>query len=265
MLTYPEIDPVAIALGPVSIHWYGIMYLLGFCCFWWLGGLRAQRADTVFKDREQVSDFLFYGALGVVLGGRIGYMLFYNFEHLADNPFILLKLWEGGMSFHGGLLGVITAMIIYARSQKVHFFQVADFVAPLVPLGLMFGRIGNFINGELWGGVAAKDFPLAMLYQGEPRHPSMLYEAFGEGLLLFLLLWFYSRVPRPVGAISGLFLMGYGVARFIVEFVRLPDDHIGYLADGWLTMGHVLTLPMIVFGFGLMTWAYMRSPGEAKQ
>lgn len=260
MLKYPEINPVALALGPVEIHWYGLMYLIGFAAFWWLGVVRSRREDTPF-NAEQVGDFLFYGALGVILGGRIGYVLFYNFSVFVSDPLSLLKVWEGGMSFHGGLLGVIAAMFWYARKLEVSFWRVADFVAPMAPLGLLAGRIGNFINAELWGKVAAPDFPLAMLYQGQPRHPSMLYEAFLEGLLLFVLLWLYSRKPRPMMAVSGLFLLGYGLSRFAVEFVRLPDEHIGYLVGDWLTMGHVLTLPMIVAGIGFMLWAYHKAAG----
>ena len=178
MLTYPNIDPVALSLGPLSIHWYGIMYLLGFACFWWLGGIRAKQSDTLLKNREQVGDLLFYGAVGVVIGGRVGYMLFYNFDQLASNPFALLKIWEGGMSFHGGLLGVFAAMALYARQINATFFQVTDFIAPLVPPGLLFGRIGNFINNELWGGPASADFPFAIIHEGVAKHPSMLYEAF---------------------------------------------------------------------------------------
>jgi phosphatidylglycerol:prolipoprotein diacylglycerol transferase len=232
------------------------MYLLGFACFWWLGGVRAKRDDIWFKDRDQVSDFLFYGALGVVLGGRVGYMLFYNTAAIMDNPFNILRIWEGGMSFHGGLLGVVIAMIWYARKFKASFYDVADFVCVLTPLGLLFGRIGNFINGELWGAPVAPDFIFGMVYEGVPRHPSMLYEAFFEGAVLFALLWWFTRKPQPLGAASGLFLFGYGVARFAVEFVRLPDEHIGYLAGGWLTMGHVLTLPVIAAGIAMLVWAY---------
>jgi len=261
MFIYPEIDPVALALGSVKIHWYGLMYLMGFALFWGLGVLRARRADTPFNG-EQVGDFLFYGALGVILGGRIGYALFYNWDVTSANPLSLLKVWEGGMSFHGGLLGVIAAMVWYARRVlKVSFWQVADFVAPLVPHGLMFGRLGNFINGELWGRSVDENYIFAVQHLGQWKHPSMLYEAFGEGLVLFLFLWFYSSKPRPMMAVSGLFLLGYGAARFSVEFVRLPDEHIGYLlGTDWLTMGHMLTTPMIAGGLLLMLWGYIKHP-----
>lgn len=252
MLHYPDIDPVALSLGPLSIHWYGVMYLLGFAGFWWLGRLRARRADAPMSP-DQVGDLLFYGALGVILGGRMGYMLFYGWDVLLENPLYLFRVWDGGMSFHGGLLGVIAGMWWHARQLGVGFFRVADFTAPMVPIGLLTGRIGNFINGELWG-APAPDFPLAMVYEGIARHPSMLYEAALEGLLLLLVLMFYSRKPRPLMTVSGLFLIGYGAARFAVEFVRLPDEHIGYLAWDWLTMGQLLSAPMIAYGL----WLFVR-------
>ncbi len=264
MFVYPEIDPVALSLGPLKVHWYGLMYLLGFILFQALGVWRARRADTPFKP-EQVGDFLFYGAIGVILGGRIGYALFYNWPETLAHPLSLLRIWEGGMSFHGGLLGVIVAMIWYARRVlKVSFWQVADFVAPLVPLGLLLGRLGNFINGELWGKPVTADFIFAVKHAGQWKHPSMLYEAFAEGLLLFVILWLYSRKPRPMMAVSGLFLLVYGMARFAVEFVRLPDAHIGYLAGGWLTMGHVLTLPMMIGGAALIIYGTVKHPVASK-
>lgn len=265
MFVYPDINPVALALGPLKIHWYGLMYLCGFACFWALGSWRAKRPHAVMTQ-EQVGDFLFYGALGVLIGGRLGSAFFYNFSSTLENPISIIKVWDGGMSFHGGLIGVIVAMVWYARSVlKTSFWNLADFVAPLVPTGLMFGRIGNFINAELWGKPVTSNFLFAVQYQGEWRHPSMLYEAFGEGLLLFIVLWFYSAKPRPMMAVSGLFLLGYGIARFCVEFVRLPDRHIGYLADtDWLTMGHVLTTPMILGGLALMLWAYVKHPVKEK-
>lgn len=255
MLTYPEIDPVALSIGPLKIHWYGLMYLLGFLAFWWLGRIRARRADTVASP-EDIGDMLFYGMLGVVLGGRIGYILFYNLGRFLDDPLMFFRVWEGGMSFHGGLLGSIVAIWFFQRKKGWGFWRTMDFGAPLVAPGLFFGRIGNFINGELWGRVT--DFPIGMVFPGAgplPRHPSQLYEAALEGAVLFVLLWVYSSKPRPVGSVSGLFLILYGVFRFFVEFFRLPDEHIGYLAFGWLTMGHVLTLPMIVAGVALMAWA----------
>jgi phosphatidylglycerol:prolipoprotein diacylglycerol transferase len=259
VLQHPDIDPIAIAIGPVKVHWYGIMYLVGFAGAWWLGRLRAQRPGSSW-NAEQVSDLVFYGALGVVAGGRLGYMLFYDLVRLMDDPVRIFRIWEGGMSFHGGLIGVLVAMLLYARKHRKTFFTVTDFLAPLVPLGLGAGRIGNFINGELWG--RPTDLSWGMMFpfvDAQPRHPSMLYQALLEGLALFLLLWFYSRRPRPTMAVSGLFLIGYGAFRFLVEFVREPDKHLGYLAGGWLTMGQVLTVPMIVAGLVLMLLAYRRA------
>lgn len=250
MLSYPEIDPVALAIGPLKIHWYGMMYLIGFVGAWLLGNLRAKKIGWT---SNHIDDLIFYAALGVVVGGRAGYVLFYNFGPFIDNPLILFKVWQGGMSFHGGLLGVIAAMVMYAKKYKLDFFTVTDFVVPLVPIGLLAGRIGNFINGELWG--KPTDFAFGMLVPGlgdMPRHPSQLYEALSEGLLLFIIVWIYSSKPRPSMAVSGLFLVGYGAFRFMVEFVRLPDAHLGYLAFNWLTMGQVLTLPMLMLGGFLM-------------
>lgn len=264
MLTYPDIDPAALRIGEFAVHWYGLMYLIGFVGAWWLGGVRARRPDSGWQT-EEIGDLVFYAALGVILGGRIGYALFYNFSLFLGDPLMLLRIWEGGMSFHGGLLGVLLAMWLYGRKTGRSFFQVTDFVAPLVPIGLGAGRIGNFINGELWGRVS--DAPWAMRlpcarfpeYCGggvegfsAPHHPSMLYEAFLEGVVLFVILWVYSRKPRPTMAISGLFLLCYGVFRFAVEFVRMPDAHLGYLALDWVTMGQVLSAPMILFGLVLL-------------
>lgn len=258
-IPYPTIDPVAIALGPLKIHWYGLMYLIGFAGAWWLGKIRAKRPNSGWNTAE-ISDLIFYAGLGVVLGGRIGYILFYDFANFLQDPVRLFKVWEGGMSFHGGLLGVITSMWLYGRKTQRHFFQVADFVAPLVPIGLFAGRIGNFINGELWGKVS--DVPWAMVFPTGgplPRHPSQLYEAFLEGIVLFLILWFYSSKPRPMMAVSGMFLLGYGTFRFLVELVRVPDEHLGYLALDWLTMGQILSLPMMLGGALLVFLAYKRS------
>ncbi|OOZ38784.1 prolipoprotein diacylglyceryl transferase [Solemya pervernicosa gill symbiont] len=258
MLTYPNIDPVALALGPVKIHWYGLMYLIGFAAAWWLGRFRARKADSGWKV-EQIDDLIFYAALGVILGGRIGYILFYNFANFIDNPLILIRIWEGGMSFHGGLLGVLVSMLLFGRKVEKGFFTITDFIAPLVPVGLMAGRIGNFINGELWGRVT--DHSIGMVFPGGgpmPRHPSQLYEAALEGLILFLLLWWFSAKPRPRMAVSGLFLIGYGVARTVVEFAREPDDHLGFIAFDWLTMGQMLSLPMVMFGVVLLAFAYRR-------
>lgn len=256
MLIYPHIDPVAIAIGPVKVHWYGLMYLIGFAQAWYLGRLRARRPNSGWKD-EQVGDLIFYCALGVVLGGRIGYMLFYNFSELTRDPLSLFRVWEGGMSFHGGLLGVIVAMAVYGRKQKQGFFWVADFIAPLVPLGYLAGRIGNFINGELWGRIT--DVPWGMVFPHvgpEPRHPSMLYQGFLEGLVLFVIIWWYSNKPRPRMAVSAVFLIGMGVFRIINENFRQPDAHIGFLAFEWLTMGQLLSVPMVIFGAALLWYAH---------
>jgi len=254
VLVHPGIDPVAFEIGPISVHWYGLMYLAGFAAGYVLGVLRARRPGSGW-DADEVADLLFYIAIGVILGGRLGYVFFYNAGYYFEHPLEILQLWSGGMSFHGGLLGVIAAMVWYAWKTRRRFFQVADFVAPLTPLGLLAGRIGNFINQELWGRPA--DLPWAMVFPGTdpsmtPRHPSMLYEAALEGVLLFAILWWYSRFPRRVGRVSGLFLVCYGVFRFVVEFVREPDPHIGYLAFDWLTMGQVLSIPMILLGAALM-------------
>lgn len=257
MFLYPEFDPVALRIGPLAVRWYGITYLVGFAAAWYLGKRRAARAGSPVTPL-QVDDLIFYAALGIILGGRIGYMLFYGFDQILENPLNLFRIWEGGMSFHGGFLGVLCAMWLYARRLGKGFFQLMDFVAPLVPIGLGAGRIGNFINGELWG--APTTVPWAFIVDGEARHPSQLYEAGLEGLALFLILWLYSARPRPVMSVSALFLIGYGVFRFAVEFVRLPDAHLGYLAFGWLTMGQVLTLPMLVFGCILLWLAYRGQP-----
>jgi phosphatidylglycerol:prolipoprotein diacylglycerol transferase len=261
MLTYPNISPVAISAGPFQVHWYGLMYLVGFLGAWWLGKLRTRRPGTSWQAVE-ISDVIFYAALGVVLGGRIGYTLVYNFPGFVADPLVLFRIWQGGMSFHGGLVGVLIAMWLYGRRTGRTFFQVTDYIAPLVPIGLGAGRIGNFINGELWG--RPTDLPWGMVFpfvDARPRHPSMLYEALLEGLVLFVILWVYSRRPRPTMAVSGLFLLCYGMFRFLVEFVRQPDAQIGYLAFDWLTMGHVLSLPMIVLGAAFLIHAYRRTDG----
>lgn len=256
MLTYPKFDPVAIEIGPLKIHWYGIMYLVGFAAAWWLGRHRAKQPDSGW-DTEQISDLIFYGALGAVLGGRIGYTLFYAGDTFLRDPLMIFRVWEGGMSFHGGFLGVLFAMYVYAQRHNRKFFAVLDFVAPLVPIGLGAGRLGNFINAELWG--RPTDLPWGMVFPGAgdlPRHPSQLYEFFLEGVVLFLILWFYSAKPRPRMAVSGMFALCYGTFRFIVEFAREPDAHLQFIAFGWLTMGQLLSAPMIALGIGLLWLAY---------
>ena len=275
MWEYTGFDPVALQLGPLAIRWYGLMYLIGFAAGWWLAKRRAARPWSPCTP-AQVDDLLFYGALGVILGGRVGYMLFYGWDQLIENPLNLFKVWEGGMSFHGGFLGVLFAVGLFARKIGRGFWEVIDHVAPVVTIGLGAGRIGNFINGELWGretslpwGVKIPcelDPILCFTQLGLPRdtvmtpplHPTPLYEAALEGPVLFALLWGFSAKPRPTMAVSAVFLLGYGSFRFFVEFMRLPDAHIGYLAFGWVTMGHVLTLPMLIAGLILLVLAYRR-------
>lgn len=251
-LVFPSIDPVIFNLGPLSVRWYGLMYLVAFGFAWVFAN---QRRHRIGWTNEQVSDLLFWGFLGAVLGGRIGYVLFYQFPLFLSDPVYLFKIWTGGMSFHGGLLGVLVAMWGFGRKQKTHFLTVGDFVAPLIPAGIGAGRIGNFINGELWG--RPTDVPWAFIFPGagpEARHPSQLYEFFLEGVCLFLLLWFFSKKPKPMGAVGGLFLLGYGTFRFIVEFFREPDAHIGLY--GTISQGQILSAPMIIAGAALMIWAY---------
>ena len=253
MLVYPGFNPIAFEVGRVKVHWYGIMYLLGFASAWWLARRRAARPDSTWKPND-VDDLIFFAMLGVIFGGRIGYVLFYGLSFWAADPWYPLKIWEGGMSFHGGLLGVIVALTLFAWRRGRNAADVYDFTAPLPALGLFFGRIGNFINSELWGKVTT--VPWGFRVNGEVRHASQLYEATLEGLLLFAVLWWFTSRPRPRLAPSGLFLLIYGVARFLIEFVRVPDEHIGYLAGGWLTEGQVLSLPMIVAGVAMLAWAY---------
>ncbi len=268
-MIYPRIDPIALHLGPLPVHWYGLMYLVGLAGGWALARRRVRDRWRGWNAQE-VDDLLFYCALGVVVGGRIGYILFYGFQGWLADPLRLFRIWEGGMSFHGGFLGVLVAMWFYRRKHGKGFFEITDFIAPLVPIGLFAGRIGNFINGELWG--KPTDLPWGMQLRCDqfvslcrdklglppgtewtpPLHPSQLYEAAGEGILLFLLLWWYSSRPRPRMAVSALFLIGYGGFRFLIEFVRMPDVQLGYLAWGWLTMGQLLSLPMVAAGLILL-------------
>ncbi|WP_029684431.1 prolipoprotein diacylglyceryl transferase [Tatumella saanichensis] len=288
-LAFPKFDPVIFSIGPVSLHWYGLMYLIGFIFAMWLAGRRADKPGSGWT-RNEVENLLYAGFLGVFLGGRIGYVLFYNLPLFLQNPLYLFKVWDGGMSFHGGLIGVIIVMLVFAHRTKRTFFQVSDFIAPLIPFGLGAGRLGNFINGELWGRVDPS-CPWAMLFPGSrqedlalvvthpqwqplldkygvlPRHPSQLYELLLEGVILFIILNLFIRKPRPLGSVSGLFLIGYGAFRIIVEFFRQPDAQLG-LFDGVISMGQILSIPMILAGVIVMIWAYRKSPqkqpGEVK-
>lgn len=280
MLIHPQFDPVALKIGSIELHWYGLMYLLAFLFAYGLAVYRGKKRGDFTS--EMVSDLIFFGAMGVILGGRIGYMILYGLSDLLANPLNLFKVWEGGMSFHGGFLGVVIAMFWFGKKYYKHPFTVLDFIAPCVPTGLLFGRIGNFINGELWGRVSASDLPQLMLFPQAvnadfelistnpelvnisqtvqnfallPRHPSQLYQAFSEGVLLFILLWWFSSKPRPRYAISALFLLGYGISRFTTEFFRQPD--VGYaLIFGWMSKGQLYSLPMIIIGVFLMVKAY---------
>jgi phosphatidylglycerol:prolipoprotein diacylglycerol transferase len=254
MLIHPDFDPVAIHLGPLAVRWYGLMYLAGFGAAWWLGQRRI-KAGLAPITRQQFDDLIFLAVLGVILGGRLGYVLFYKPGYYAAHPLEVFAVWQGGMSFHGGLLGVMVGMWVAARRHAIHFLSLMDFVAPLCPLGLAAGRIGNFINGELYGRVTS--LPWGMVFRGAgdaPRHPSQLYQAALEGLALFVLLWWFSSKARPRGQVSALFLIGYGAFRFIAEFAREPDAFLGLLAFG-MTMGQWLCLPMILGGLALYAWS----------
>ncbi|GAB4392119.1 MAG: prolipoprotein diacylglyceryl transferase [Gammaproteobacteria bacterium] len=256
MLQYPQINPIAFHLGPLPVRWYGLMYLIGFAAAWWLAYRQTLSSRSTW-NRDQVADLICFAAYGVILGGRLGYVLFYEFSAFIKQPWIVIKIWQGGMSFHGGLIGVILAMLWFARKYRKTFLEVTDFIAPLVPIGLGAGRLGNFINGELWGRVT--QVPWAMVFphvDKQLRHPSPLYEFLLEGVVLFIVLQLYKLQPRPRGAISGLFLLLYGVFRFTIEFVRQPDMQLGFIAFDWMTMGQLLSIPMILVGSYCIWRAY---------
>jgi phosphatidylglycerol---prolipoprotein diacylglyceryl transferase len=255
MFVYSHPDPVALSLGPLHVRWYGLMYLVGFLGAWWLARRRAARPGSTWTPTD-VDDLIFFCAVGVILGGRLGWMLFYGTERIFSEPLSVFRIWEGGMSFHGGLIGVLVALAVFARSRGRAVVDVFDFTAPLPAIGFGAGRIGNFINGELWG--KPTDVPWAVVVDGTPLHPSQLYEATLEGLVLFLVLWWFTATPRWRWAPSGLFLVCYGVFRFLVEFVRVPDSNRGYLLLDWVTMGQILSTPMILAGLLMLAYAYRR-------
>jgi phosphatidylglycerol:prolipoprotein diacylglycerol transferase len=279
MIPYPAIDPIIFSVGKLAVRWYGLMYVIGFAAAWWLARRRAARPDSTWQPAD-VDDLIFYSAIGVILGGRLGWIAFYGGEQVLQDPLTIVRIWEGGMSFHGGLIGVLVAVLIFARQRARRFPDVIDFLAPLPGLGIFFGRIGNFINGELWGkqttapwGFIVDPAPLYPVQAAEATrlcqrfgvdpcvlhvHASQLYEGVLEGLLLFAILWVFTRKQRPRLAPAGLFLIIYGVCRFAVEFVRVPDENRGYLFFDWVTMGQLLSLPMILVGIALMAWAYRR-------
>ncbi|MCH9643570.1 MAG: prolipoprotein diacylglyceryl transferase [Gammaproteobacteria bacterium] len=256
MLQYPHFDPVAFKIGPIKVHWYGLMYLVGFIGAYLLGVYRAKHSRGKWNS-EQVADIIFYAAIGVIVGGRIGYMLFYNFPTLIHQPWVTFYVWDGGMSFHGGMIGAIIALLLLTRKFQKSLIEITDFVAPLVPIGLAAGRLGNFINGELWGRVTT--VPWAMVFPNAgplPRHPSQLYEFFLEGVVLFIILWWFSSKPRPRFAVSAMFLLCYGCFRFFLEFFRNPDPQLGFIVGNSLTMGQILSIPMIIVGIIGVFWVY---------
>lgn len=282
MLTHPQFNPLAFQIGPLGIHWYGLMYLVGFIGFLLLGRLRIKQGLYPGWKVEELDDLLFYGVLGVIIGGRLGYVFFYKPDFYLSHFLDIFKVWQGGMAFHGGFLGVLVAMLLFGRKCGRRFFQVTDFIAPLVPLGLAFGRLGNFINGELWGRMTSPNAFWAMVfpqarnadaalaqsqpelttlitqYGGLPRHPSQLYQFALEGVLLFVLMWIYTGKPRKTGQASACFLLGYGTFRFVAEFAREPDDFLGLLAMNF-SMGQWLSLPMILLGLHLLWWSSRQS------
>lgn len=258
MLVYPHINPIAFTLGPLKVHWYGIMYLIGFAMAWTLGVLRSKKPGSPLTS-TQVGDVIFYGALGVIVGGRLGYVLFYNLMYFVHQPLMIFALWDGGMSFHGGLIGVIVVIWLYTKKHHMPLFALTDFIAPLVPIGLGAGRIGNFINGELWGRVTHS--PFGMVFPGAgplPRYPSQLIEFLLEGVVLFIILWVVSLKPRPRMLVSALFLIFYGAFRFLAEFFRQPDPQLGFVAFGWLSQGQLLSIPMMLLGAILLIIIYVK-------
>lgn len=260
MFIHPDINPVAASLGPVKIHWYGVMYLLGFTLAWFLGNYRTKKLHLPW-NKDLIGDLIFYAALGIIIGGRLGYMFFYDFGAWLEEPLKLFQVWKGGMSFHGGLAGGLIGLMIFAKHTQKNFLDVTDFAAPLVPLGLAAGRFGNFINGELWG--RPTDVSWAMIFpdlDNIPRHPSQLYELGLEGIVLFIILFIYTSKIRPRGRATALFLMLYGLFRFFIEFFREPDAQIGYLFEHWCTMGQLLTIPVVILG--LLIWCYQKYHGK---
>ena len=256
-MKYLVIDPVILDLGFVKIYWSGVMYLFAFLSAYLLARYRAKSSEK--WNSSNVDDLIFYGALGVVLGGRVGYLLFYNFTSFITNPLIFFNFQNGGMSFHGGFIGILIATILFNKNSKFSFFETTDFIAPLIPLGLAFGRIGNYINGELWGKVTSSAFGIYAPDQSgiwAQRYPTQLYEALLEGVILFFILWFFSKNNKPLMATSALFSIFYGIFRFIIEFIRVPDSHIGYLAFEWLTMGQLLSFPMVLVGLFVFYKSY---------
>ena len=258
MWHYPDLDPIAVGLGPISIYWYAISYLAAIGLAWWTMGIRNRQHKLGWSD-DDIADIVFYGVLGILLGGRLGYMFFYGFDSLLANPLSLFKIWQGGMSFHGGLIGVLVAIAVFAKRKGSTFFTLTDFIAPSIPLGIGCGRIGNFINTELPGRIT--EVPWAVIYPGESvgRHPSSLYQAVLEGVVLFAIVWMFAAKPRPKMAVSGVFLLGYGSLRIFSEFFRTPDSHIGFVMFNWITQGQLLSLPMVLLGIFFITYSYSKA------
>ncbi len=264
MLKFPQFDPIFVNIGPFAIHWYGMMYILAFLFAWLLANWQANHSNGRW-NKEQIGDLIFYAAIGVVLGGRIGYVLFYDLARYLQHPLEIFAIWQGGMSFHGGFIGALLSMIYFGKKYKKSFAEVSDFVAPLVPIGLGFGRLGNFINGELWGRVTTMPWGMVFPYVDDvPRHPSQLYELFFEGIVLFFIVFTFSLKPRPRFAVSSVFLIGYGSLRFLVEFFREPDIQLGFVATDWMTMGQMLSVPMIIAGVLGLIYSYKHKIAPAE-